>query len=379
MMIRRILIAGLILLGMLLFPLLVKTVLAALAVQEMPLNPTGLPFEINLDSQGFLWVSDNTSGEIWQVAAADGSYTIYPVGGGPSDARSDGAGSLWWSDSMSGQVGRLDISNGASSTWEIPGSSGLYGTALDGAGGLWVTDSGLPYLYHLRPTASEVCTYTLPLDGFSNYPLVAGSLVWLGDRENSQILRLDTASQTFTGWQLPAGSRPNGMALDGSGSLWWADTNRGLLGRLNPSPSSNQVITYTQTTLQSPQMLTLADGKVWYSDQNGVGMLDPARFFGTASTITPYTQPGTPKCAQIAAPTTSTITPTPGQASWSDVTYPSLSSPNGWQVFQLPTGASTWGIAAQGEHIWLVDQGRRVLARFSKKIETQIFLPLIVK
>ncbi len=351
----------------------------ALTSQETPLNQsqTGEAYEINPDPQGILWVSDYGAGEVRRINPADGSFTAYKVGGGPSDARSDGAGDIWWVDAQFNQVGRLPLAGGSASLWEIPGSTGLYGTGLGVSGDIWVTDFVQPYLYHLSPSASELCTYTLPLDGTGDYLLVDEGNIWLGDYQNAQIDRLNVISDTFTTWSLPTGSRPTGMAIDGSGSLWWADTDRGLLASL--TPGTNQIITYTQSLALTPKMLTISDGLVWFSAQDKVGVLNPARAAGRSSTVQPQSQAVAKKCTPLAAPITTPITTSTGQAAWADVTYPSLFSPAGWQVFQLPTGASTWGIAAQGEHIWLVDQGRRVLAKLPKQTESQVFLPLIVK
>jgi streptogramin lyase len=351
----------------------------ALTSQETPLNQSQFAeaYELNPDPQGILWVSDYGAGEVRRVDPADGSYTAYQVGGGPTDARSDGATSLWWVDAQFNQVGRLPLAGGSASLWEVPGSTGLYGTGLGLSGDIWVTDFVQPYLYHLSPSASELCTYTLPLDGTSDYLLVDADEIWLGDYQNAQIDRLNVISDTFTTWSLPTGSRPTGMALDGNGGLWWADTDRGLLASL--APATNQVITYTQSLALTPKMLAISDGLVWFSAQDKVGVLDPAQASGRSTTVQPQTQPATKKCASLAAPITTPIATSTGQAVWAAAVYSPQSSAMGWHIYKLPIGSISQGIAAQGEHIWLVDQGRRVLARFSKKIETQVFLPLVIK
>lgn len=48
----------------------------------------------------------------------------------------------------------------------------------------------------------------------------------------------------------------------------------------------------------------------------------------------------------------------------------------GWHIYQLPQNGISQGIAALGDHIWLVDQGRRVLAKLPKQTETYVYLPL---
>jgi streptogramin lyase len=353
----------------------------ALTSQETPLNPAGEAYEINPDPGGILWISDYGAGEIRRVDPADGSYSAYVVGGGPSDARSDGAGSLWWVDAQFNQVGRLPLAGGNASLWEIPGSIGLYGSGLGSNGDIWITDLIQPYLYHLVPSvsSSELCTYTLPADGVSDYLLVDSGQVWLGDWQNNRILRLDVTGGEFTGWDLAAGSRPTGMALDGNGNLWWADPTQGLLARLTPTSGASQIITYTQPALVNPTMLTLVDDKVWYSEPTRVGILDPALAVSQPVNVSSSTYPGTPKCATLADPITTPIASTSGQASWTEASYASVTSPSGWQVFQLPQGASAWGISAQGDYIWLVDQGRQVLAKLPKQTGSQVFLPFVKK
>jgi streptogramin lyase len=351
--------------------------LAALSSQETPLNPTSVAFEINPDSQGLLWITEYQAGEVRRVNPSNGNFTVYPVGGHPSDARSDGTGMLWWGDTDTPLVGRLNTTNGQVSEWTIPGGGGTYGTALDGSGGIWVADYIFSFLYHLRPSASEVCTYTLPADAASAYLLVNGSQVWLGDTNNGRIGRLETNTNTFTWWALPSSSSPLGLAMDGAGVLWWADKVQGGLGRL--TPGSGQVITYTQSTLQTPTMIALSAGKVWYTDQSRIGVLDPAHATGHAFTVTPSSQVSPPLCKALAAPSTRTIVSTSGQAAWSNASYPLLSSQPGWQVFQLPQQGYGWGIAALEDNIWLVDQGRQVLAKVSTQIESLLYLPLVIR
>jgi hypothetical protein len=48
-------------------------------------------------------------------------------------------------------------------------------------------------------------------------------------------------------------------------------------------------------------------------------------------------------------------------------------------MYQMPNGAIPWGIGA-ADGVWLVDQGRRVLARLSLSAPSaRIYLPLALK
>jgi len=279
---------------------------------------------------------------------------------------------LWWVDAESNQVGRLDTSSGSASLWTVPGSNGFFGTALDGAGGLWFMDysepNTKPFLFHLT-AANQLCSYRLPDQGSSDYVVEAGSQIWLGDNVNSRILYLDTAANpnTYTWWQLAPGSFPEGMALDGSGNLWWADYNRGGLGRLQPG--ADLVTLYAQPQVSSTAMVAVKNERVWFSTQGATfGILDPQQNLGVTTPVTKTSQSINPSCNPLPAPSNQTIPITTGQAPWSSVQYNEVTNQNGWQIYQLPSGSYGWGITALQE-IWLVDQGRQVLARIIDPVQ----------
>ena len=252
---------------------------AGLGAQETPLSPAGLAYEINLDSQGTLWISDGIAGEIRAFDSSSGAYTTYLVNGVPSDARGDGTGDAWWADFNSNQLGRLSASANQATIWEIPGSTGLFGTTIDNSGDVWVSDCCDAFIYELDPDTNQLCTYALPDGGMSEYLYHNGQQLWFGDYVNGRIVRLEGA--TFTWWTLPSGSYPRELALDGSGKVWWTDTDGGYIGRLDPV--AGEITTFTPPTAGSPLMLALVSGKVWYSQQDpgGVVVLDPAVATGT--------------------------------------------------------------------------------------------------
>ncbi len=368
---RRLLLCLFALIGLL---ALAGSVQAALQAQETPLAADGTAYELNVDSQGVLWVSDVNAGEIRAVNAASGAYTIYPVGGGPSDARSDGAGTTWWADYKSGKLCRLTTGNNQVTAWQIPGSTGLMGTALDESGEVWVSDSNASYLYQLDPMTNELCKYTLPNFGVGEYLLLEQGRIWIGDNINWRIVRLD--GTTLTWWNLPAGSYPRDLAPDGSGRMWWTDLSLNYVGRLDPATGS--IITFTAPYTGTPNMLRVAGDKVWYSQLNpgGVVRLDPAMASGITATVAVSSQAAISTCSTLLPLAPVAITPVSGQASWSGQQYQTVLDQAGWSIYEMPVNAIPWGIAVT-DKIWLVDSGRRVLARVS--VQSFIYLPMITK
>lgn len=338
---------------------------ADMAASETDLNPGGTAYEINIDDHGFLWISDNEADEIWQVDPVGQVYTIYHGINSPSDARRDAAGAVWWAEAGSNRLGRLSPPDEVVTLWEVPGAEKLFGTQVDAAGQIWATDFFHPHLYRFDLSSTQLCTYTIPSDGASDYLTAQAEDIWLGDWKNDRIYKLTPALNLFTQWQLPADGYPEGLAFDGSGNLWWADSELGEVARLEPQ--SDRLTRFDPPTGGSPEMITILGEQVWYTeDSNGtVGMLDPATVTGTSFTLDQITIPATSTCGIQGPGTTTPVTTTTGLASWTQRIYPSVVDAGGWTIYELPEGAFPWGIAASGRNVWFVDNGRQVLGRLS--------------
>ena len=331
--------------------------------QEAPLNSGGRAFELNVDAQGQLWVSDLDANEIWQINPVSGAFTIYYSIPSPSDARRDEAGLIWWADSDAGRFGQLNPTSGQASWWPTPNASGLFGTQVDAEGRFWSLASGDPYMYRFNPTTNQLCTYTLPSSGTADYLLAHDDFIWLGDRTNGQLLRLNPATNQFTIWQLPTDSEPQGLVFDYLDALWWADPNLGFVVRLQAD--LNQLDSFDVPSGLSPQMVTSRGNHIWYSEHSSgaIGRLDPMTAVSTTQTVSSSTASATVTCATQSPALTQAITTTSGTLTWADQTYSLLVNSGGWQVYDLPSGGLPWGVAPGDDEVWFVDTGRQVLGR----------------
>jgi streptogramin lyase len=346
----------------LLILILTQTALAVgadLLGQEMDLAEEGVPWEVNLDSQGILWISHTYPSQIWRVDPSVDEVTIYPVEGVPSDARGDSAGHLWWPDLYSNRLSRLSTANNQVTTWEIPGSAGLYTTSIDGTGKIWVTDFSVSWVYRLDPLTSQVCRYALLDGGLANYIDVNGQDLWLGDSSNARLVRLDTLSGTYTWWQLPDESFPFDVELDVLGQLWWTD--RDFIGVLDPV--SNSFATFPLPPEQYPQVLSPRYGMVWYSFQGGYGVMNPAVAGGSVDIADRFSQTVSPDCSQVAPTSAGQVTPEKKTISWQSQGYQMVFDQDGWLSYASPPDGSPFGMVAGETNLWLIDQSRAKLAK----------------
>jgi streptogramin lyase len=347
--------------------------------QEAALNPAGLAYEVNADPRGDLWISDDGVAEIWQIHPPAGAYTVYQDMSYASDARMDGAGMIWWTDAgFESKLGRISPSAGTVTTWTLPEAGQLWGLAFDDNGLVWATDVFNDRVYSFAPGSGQLCAYPLPDGGASDYLLARGTTIWLGDNANGRIVKLDPAADEFTSWQLLADAYPQGLALDANGDLWWADELRDELARLEPA--SNRVTAYALPAGTAPAMIALDRGQVWYtgSFSGALGLLGPAVATGASVVVARTSAAVTPDCRALGGGITSAAVTRAGTLAWSSQTYQAVAGAGG-RVYQLPSGASPWGLTVSAGQVWAVDQGRQQLIRVAvdQQIEYKVYLPRV--
>lgn len=343
--------------------LFVSAANANLAAQETPLDPDGRPYELNLDSQGMLWISDYQAEQLRAYDTATGVYTIYLGTGKASDARRGTDGMVWWLDQEADSLGELAPATGDYTLWKIPGATSLFGTAVDGQGNLWLSQYFSPDFFRFNPTTEEVCTYTIGTLGGSYYLVVDGTEVWLGDWINDSIHRLDSELGSLTSWALPYNARPEGLTFGPDRDLWWADSDQGHLARL--APGTDRLTTYALPYGADPQMLAFNGELIWYTENQmgSLGRMDPNLAAHTVRTLSTATANLEPECTTLSPDKTGTLTTNNGAIAWTDETYNTTFETGGWWIHALPQDAFPWGIAVQNDRIWFVDTDRQVLGR----------------
>jgi streptogramin lyase len=352
---------------------------AAGTVQDMELNPNGEAYEINVGASGRLWISDYVGDEIRVIHPGTGVYTTYQAST-PSDARPDGAGSLWWSDTDSHLL-RLVLATGQVTSWTLPVSGFPLGTAVDQDGDIWLSDSTESLLYRFDPGTTELCSFTLPDGGNSNYITADGENIWLSDYVASRLMRLEPASNTFTLWDLPWSSYVNGIEVDGDGDVWIAESDEfSLLAEFDPQ--INQLNAYTVPYGIWPEMLAFLGDSVWYTEDiyGTIGVLDPASADSGAYILDVSSEQVAPSCAVLGAGSTAPAVTSSGTHPWASSMITNEVDIPGWSIYTLPENGTPWGITVLGDDVYVVDQGRQMLMRISAQEDTQkIYLPVVIK
>ncbi len=336
-----------------------------LSVQEAPLAPGGEAYEINPGGPAALLVSDYGANEIRRVDAESGAFVAWRVTT-PVDARQDAAGRIWFTDDAA-TFGFVDPPAGTVTTWSLgdPSEYGLSGIAFDEAGRVWLSEwfGSTSQVRRFDPASGELCAYALPGGSSSYYLLYRENQVWTANWGSRRVYRFDPSTGQGQRWQLSSASFPQGMALDDAGDLWLADSGVGALVHL--SPAGGRLATYPAPGGSAPHMLALVDGRVWYSAAGSaeVGMLDPLAAVPAITSAPAAAFTTFAACQTLPPGSSSPVSASAGTLAWSDGAWPQALSSGGWTVYSLPPGAGPYGIAGHAGRLWVVDQGRGMLAR----------------
>ncbi|MHB8135185.1 MAG: Vgb family protein [Anaerolineaceae bacterium] len=362
----------------------------SLTVEETALNPDGLGYEINLSPDGKIVLSDFDGGEI-RIYTADGSQAVIYSGlGRVSDARADTNGTIWYIEDGRQCLGELNPATGAVKCWELPlapdSSNIFYGTTLDGAGRVWVSDLANPILFRFDSATTKVCALdasSLTSDG--GYYLMFDNnkeILWFTDHTNYSLLSFNEnvdqlSSYAVTDWDFVI----EGIINDEQGGVWFTDSNIGSIGHLIRTETEETLFRYPIPSDDTGiYMLTMENKRVWFTAENAssgtVGVLDPSLVTVSETAFTKVTQSGAPfncldahlKVEFIAGRTE--LTP-----DWIASGYEQIDAPQGWSIFRMLNYSSPWGIQYSDGVLWIVDQGNQELARHI--FEQYVYIPLI--
>ena len=364
-----------------------------------------LPQGVAVDGAGNLYIADARNHRIRKVDASGIITTVAGTGeigggaggfsgdGGPATAAQlnlpqgvavDGAGNLYIADARNHRIRKVDASGiitTVAGTGEIGGGAGGFSgdggpataaqlnfpqdVAVDGAGNLYIADRLI-----LKVDASGIITTVaagtgeigdgVAVDGDSN--------VYIVDRQANRILKVDStgARSTVVVRSFPGGfsgdggpataaqlNLPQGVAVDGAGNLYIADTYNHRIRKLTPmtgpvAPGGSESFSISAVT---PYSLTvewmepentgsaITDYDVRYREVGSGGDFTDARHEGTARTATlTGLRPGTAYEVQVRA-TTAT-----GTGDWSELgevrTSPQQTGDHIYYFPHLAVGAS---------------------------------------
>ncbi len=189
---------------------------------------------------GTVWVAEMN---VNRVAALDPTTRTLRELTFPSPIRStmgaalDQAGILWLAQEVPDALGRLDPATGDYTEIRVPTPAAApSGVAVDASGIVWFTELGAGKIGRYDPATEQFREYALGSKDSIPYWLTVGpdGRVWFTELQAAQVGVVDPVSGSVREVATPGGEQPTGIAVDPSGTVWFA-TTAGSLVQLDPN------------------------------------------------------------------------------------------------------------------------------------------------
>ena len=229
-----------------------------------------LPRDVAVDSKGIAWICESKPGMIGRFDPATYSYTRIPLPEAPPGKfgatyqlyamEVDREDRVWASDGRNHRAIRYDPKTQKFATFDLPeppqGNSNFNAIRFHSDGSIWATQQVPNRLVRLDPATKQVRIYPIP----ANFNKQDGGGYSLGANDPRN----------------RGGARPDGMAIDGKGNIWFVAPASGKLGRLNPKSGEFDEFQAAGGAVLNQRMDSDVDGNPWFVSKYGnrIGKMD---------------------------------------------------------------------------------------------------------
>ena len=197
-------------------------------------------------------------------------------------------GAIWWTGMFASLVGRMDPQAGQMREYNLPQGTRPHGIAEDAQGNVWFTGNGNATVGRVDPRTGEVTTYkTQARDPHTPFFHPNGNLYFTAQRAR-MMGRLDPRTGELTEVQT-ATANPYGLQMDSKGTLWVAfngpaldrpggePISRSRLASMDPETMELRYYDLPDPASRVRRLALDSDDMVWFvnSAKGRIGRLDP--------------------------------------------------------------------------------------------------------
>ncbi len=207
---------------------------------EWALEQGAYPHSIIDDAEGNIWYTGNGNGTVGKLDPDTGEITVYPMP--DPDARDPHTGiftengDYWFSVQNSNMIGRLVPDTGDIRLMDVPAEDARpYGVEVDSKGMVWFGYRGAPYIARVDPDSWEITEFATPMPDPDSH---GGSYF----------------------------NRRRRVSIDSNDMVWYVDSGRGYLGRLNPETGEIREWLTPNGHKSHPYAIEVVDDVVWLNE-----------------------------------------------------------------------------------------------------------------
>ena len=215
---------------------------------------------------------DPVTGEMKEFKLPDGSR--------PHGIAEDASGKIWFTGNGNGTIGLLDPATGESKVWKTQARD-PHTPLFHPNGNLYWTAQGARMMGRLNPRTGELKEVPTPSANPYGIKVDKNGLLWIAfngpklDRpggepiEAAMIASMDPETMEFRIYDLPdPRSRVRRLDLASDGTVYFVNSGRGRIGRLNPSTGEVKEWQTPSGPESHPYAIAVVNDIVWFNESN---------------------------------------------------------------------------------------------------------------
>jgi virginiamycin B lyase len=209
------------------------------------------------------------------------AYALPAAGGYPHDVAVGSDGIVWYTAQSTGQLGRLDAATGTVDLIPLGAGAAPHGVIIGPDGAPWITDGGTNAIVRVDPRSRELARWSLPeAHGFANLNTLTfdkRGRVWFTG-QNGIYGRLDPKTGAMKVWNAPRGRGPYGIATTPDGNVYHASLAGNYIARVDLDTGVATVIEPPTRNQGARRVWSDSRSRIWVSewDAGNVSRYEPA-------------------------------------------------------------------------------------------------------
>ena len=228
---------------------------------------------------GMIWWAGMFGSLIGQLNPTTGEMREFKLdpAARPHSIISDQAGNIWYTGNGNGTVGMLDPETGDITVYPMPDpvARDPHTPVFTRNGDLWFTVQNSNILGRLVPDTGDIRLKSMPTERARPYGIKIDSkgMIWIAYRGANKIAMVDPDSWEITEYEtpdpdpaMPRSAHIRRIALTSDDMVWYVDSGRGYIGRLNPTTNKFKEWPSPSGPKSHPYAIEIINDIVWYNE-----------------------------------------------------------------------------------------------------------------
>ena len=243
-------------------------------IRHIKLGEGSLPHGVIVGPDGAPWVTDGGQNAIVRVAPATGEVRRFPLPAGRDAANLnteafDRRGNLWFTG-QSGVYGRVTPAAGRVEVWPAPRGPGAYGMTATPEGTIYFASLAGSYVARLDPETGAATVLQPPTadQGARRIWSDSHGRLWVSEWNAGNLARYEPGANRWREWRLPGGHpQPYAVYVDDRDLVWLSDWGANALVRFDPAREHFDVFPFP-TASAGVRQLNGRPGEVWGAESS---------------------------------------------------------------------------------------------------------------